>query len=124
MKRIGIALAVALLAGLAFQAVGYAAGLQCTGADGKSACTAKQVSDLNAGIVTGKRMHKPLLMSIQSLTPRKAGGGLTCTQDNGSACTDEQIDAIISLASSTHSSDGEIHITKTMDKSSPMMMMH
>lgn len=140
MKRIGIALALVLLFGSALQVMGQAkagskvtptappaatssgAALKCTGADGMSACTAQQVNDLNAGIAAGKRMHKPFLMSVQSLTMRKAGGGLTCMQDNGSACTDDQLSAIISLASTIHSSGGAMVITKTWDSSSPKLM--
>jgi hypothetical protein len=144
MKRIGIALAMVILFGSALQVIGQAKGgtkpaaaapqaapaaapaatssgaaLKCTGADGVSACTKQQVYDLNSGLATGKRMHKPYLAEIEGLTMRKAGGGLTCTQTDGSACTDDQLDAIIELASTTNSSDGAIVITKTWDSSSP-----
>jgi hypothetical protein len=102
-------------------AMSSSASLKCTGADGMSACTKQQVSDLNSGLATGKRMHKPYLADIESLTLRKSGGGLTCTQTDGSACTDDQLSAIIDLASSIHSSGGEFHITKTWDSSSPKM---
>jgi hypothetical protein len=147
MKRIVTALAMVILFGSALQTMGQAKGgskapsapaqaapakaasppasaassatLTCTGADGASACTAQQVRDLNSGLASGKRMHKPFLADIESLTLRKAGGGLTCTQTDGSACTDDQLSAVIELASTLNSSDGAIHITKTWDSSSP-----
>ncbi len=100
-------------------AVASGGALTCTGADGTSACTDQQVSDLNAGIVTGRRMHKPYLMNVKGVA-QGSGGTVECTQDDGSACTDDQVSAIISLASSTHSSDGEFRITKTWDKSDPI----
>jgi hypothetical protein len=143
MKRIVIALAMVILFGSALQTMGQAKGgtkpaaaapqaapaaapaatssgasLKCTGADGVSACTKQQVHDLNSGLATGKRMHKPFLADIEGLALRKAGG-LTCTQTDGSACTDDQLSAIISLASTINSSGGAIVITKTWDSSSP-----
>jgi len=98
----------------------YAAGLKCTGANGKASCTASQIGALNAAIVTGTSMHKPLLLDVKGVTPGK-NGTLNCTQTNGSACTDAQLSAIIGLASSAHSPDGPITITKEMDMSSPAM---
>lgn len=120
MKRIVNALAIVLMIGLAMQGAGFAAAaaLKCAGANGKSACTAQQVADLNAGITSGKRMHKPFLMDVKGVTQGK-GGTLVCVQDNGSACTDQQLSAVISLAATTKSSDGAIQITKTQDMSSP-----
>ena len=116
------AMAMFLLAGLFSLAIGpsaSAASLKCTGADGATACSAQQVSALNQGISAGKRMHKPFLLTVKGVT-QGANGSLVCSQDNGSACTDQQLDAIVGLAPSTHSSDGEIRIVKEMDKSSPM----
>jgi hypothetical protein len=114
--------ALALLVGLGLPAlapVANAAGLKCTGADGKSACTAAQVADLNQGIASGKRMHKPLTMVKEvTLGPNST---LQCTQENGSACTDEQLSEIMAVAASTHSAAGAFHITKSIDKASPML---
>jgi hypothetical protein len=146
MKRIGIALALVLLFGSALQTMGQAKGgskatptaspaapakaaappaatslgaaLKCTGAGGTSDCTAQQVADLNVGITSGKRRHQPFLMNVKGVTQGK-NGTLVCTQDNGSACTDDQLSAIISLASTTNSSGGAIVITKPWDSSSP-----
>lgn len=91
-----------------------AAGLKCTGADGKTACTEAQAADINRGIVTGRRMHKPFVM-VQGvrLGPK---GTLVCTQTNGAACTDEQLSEIISMMAG-----GPIHVMKTTDKASPML---
>jgi hypothetical protein len=102
-------------------AVASGGALTCTGADGTSACTDQQVYDLNQGILTGRRMHKSYLMNVKGVT-QGSSGSLECTQDDGSVCTDEQVSAIISLASSTHSNDGEFHITRTLDKSDPIAM--
>jgi hypothetical protein len=102
-------------------AVTSGGGLQCTGADGSSACTAQQVADVNQGILVGRRMHKPYLATVKGVT-QGPGGTMGCTQDDGSACTDEQVSAVISVASTTHSSDGEIHIVKEVDQASPLAM--
>ena len=115
------AMAMLLLAGLFSFAIGpsaSAASLKCTGTSGMS-CSAQQVAALNQGIASGRRMHKPFLMTVKGVT-QGSNGSLMCTQDNGTACTDQQLDAIVALAPSTHSSDGEIVIVKEMDKSSPM----
>lgn len=117
MKQIRVVLAIALMVGAAWQA--NAAGLKCSGPDGKTACTANQVAALNQGIATGRRMHEPLLADVKGVTQGK-NGMLQCTQSNGSACTDEQLSAIIDLAASAHSKDGPFHINKTVDSSSPM----
>jgi hypothetical protein len=102
-------------------AVASGGALTCTGADGTSACTDQQVSDLNHGIMTGRRMHKPYLMNVKGVT-QGSPGTVECTQDDGSACTDDQVSAIISLASTTHSSDGEIRIVREIDKATPPAM--
>jgi hypothetical protein len=96
-------------------------GLACTGADGSTACTNQQVYDLNQGILVGRRMHKPMLANVKGVT-QGSGGTVECTQDDGSACTDEQVSAVMSVASTTHSSDGEIRIMKEADAASPLMM--
>ena len=75
--------------------------LRCTGADGKSACTVEQARDVATGLATGKRMHKPYLVDVESVM-LGANGTLDCKQTNGSACTDEQISAIVDFTMSTH----------------------
>jgi len=124
MKRSAIVAAAALLAGMGLLAsapTARAAGLKCTGADGKTACTAAQVADINHGILVGKRMHKPLLM-VKEVTLGK-NGALLCTQTDGSACTDEQLSEVKEWAMSTHSHGGksDIQVVKTMDKASPLL---
>jgi hypothetical protein len=99
----------------------HAARLKCTGADGKTACTASQVADLNAGIASGKRMHQPLVMDVDSVSLGK-NGMLVCRKAGGGMCTDDQIDAIVSLASTTKSSSTPFHVTRTVDSASPMLM--
>jgi len=121
MKRNAIAATAALLIGLgtlAMAPTAKAAGLKCAGADGKSACTAAQVDDLNRGIATGRRMHQPLTM-VKEVTLGPSGT-LQCTQTNGSACTDDQLSAVMAVAASTHSAAVEIRITKSTDKSRRM----
>jgi len=122
MKRSALVAATALLVGLGFLVMApqaKAAGLKCMGADGKTACSAAQVADLNQGITSGKRMHKPLTMVKEvTLGPN---GTLQCTQTNGSACTDDQLSAIMAVAAATHSSGGSIQVMKTTDKASPML---
>ena len=89
-----------------------AAGLKCTGADGKTACTEAQAADINRGIMTGRRMHKPFVM-VQGVT-LGPNGTLVCKQTNGAACTEEQLSEIITVMSG-----GPIHVMKTTDKASP-----
>jgi hypothetical protein len=95
------------------------AGLKCTGADGATACTAAQVSDLNHGILVGRRMHQPLAM-VQGVT-QGSNGQLKCTQTNGSACTDAQLSAVIEVAgeNQTKSTSGEIRIVREVDRATP-----
>jgi len=123
MKRSALAFAVILVTGTALSAAGQAAAgaktasrtatmapssvvatstLRCTGADGKSACTEAQARDVATGLATGKRMHKPYLVDVESVS-LGANGTLDCKQTNGSVCTDEQISAIVDFAMSTHS---------------------
>jgi len=124
MKRNFLFSGMVVLAGLALlmmSPVAHAASLRCTGADGKTACTAAQVADIQSGLATGKRMHKPLLMDVDSVS-LGSDGMLVCRKAGGGMCTDQQLDAIVSLSSSTNSPEGAIHITKEIDKSSPMLM--
>ena len=123
MKRSALGFAMILMSGSALSAAGQAATgaksaskpatmssssvqskstLRCTGADGKSACTAEQARDVATGLATGKRMHKPYLVDVESVT-LGSNGTLDCKQTNGSVCTDEQISAIVDFTMSTHS---------------------
>lgn len=119
MRRSTMARVMVLVVGLGLLSMGQsakAAGLKCAGADGKTACTAAQVADINHGILVGKRMHKPLAMVKEvSLGPN---GTLVCKQTDGSACTDDQLSEIISV---TKAGGGSIQIMKTMDKASPLL---
>jgi hypothetical protein len=120
MRGNGWTAAAALLVGAGLLAMGQqarAAGLKCTGPDGKSACTAQQVADLNQGILVGRRMHQPLAM-VKGVSLGR-NGSLMCTQMNGSACTEDQLSAVMALAPSTHSSGGTIHIVREVDRASP-----
>ena len=121
MKRSIVLPAILLLAGMAFLAMGQsasAAGLKCAGAGGKSACTAAQIASLNAGIASGKRMHKPFVMDIDSVSAG-ANGTLVCRKAGGGMCTEQQIDALVEQSKTISS---EIIITKTRDMSSPSLM--
>jgi hypothetical protein len=91
-------------------------GLQCTSADGSTACSDQQVADLNQGILTGRRMHQPFLMNVKGVTQGGVKGSIVCTQDDGSACTDDQVSAVISAARSIHS---PIRIVREVDRASP-----
>jgi hypothetical protein len=95
------------------------AAMKCTGGDGSTACTDEQVADLNQGILTGRRMHEPLLMNVKGVTQGGMKGSIVCTQDDGSACTDDQVSAVISVGSSTRSSHGTIRIVREVDSASP-----
>jgi len=121
MKHNAVNATMVLLVGAGILTMGqaaHAAGLTCTGADGKSACTAEHVAAVNDQIVTGKRMHKPALMDVKGVTQGK-NGMLVCTQNNGNECSSDQIDAIVAAcASGKHIS---FTITKTMDSTSPKM---
>ena len=84
-------------------------------ANGK-ACTSSNVSDIMTGIAAGKRMHKPFLADIRSVALGGATGSLTCTQNSGQPCTEDQIKAVQSVAAdakvsltynSSHSNTGK-----------------
>ena len=120
MKRHAMMAATALLIGLGFLAMAptaRAAGLRCTGADGKTACSAAQVADINTGIMTGKRQHKPFLVDVESVSLGQ-NGALDCKQTNGSVCTADQLSAGIAASSQ---SGGGIHVMKVVDKASPQL---
>jgi hypothetical protein len=141
MKRIAMAFAVILLTGWALTAVGQAAAgaktgsksatmapssaatkstLRCTGADGKTACTAEQARDVATGLATGKRMHKPFLADVESVT-LGPNGTLDCKQTNSSVCTHEQLSALMDFTMSTHSHGGksDLRVTWTVDTAGP-----
>jgi len=123
MKRNFLFSGIIVLAGLALlimSPAAHAASLRCTGADGKTACTAAQLQDLQTGLSSGKRMHKPLLMDVDSVS-LGSNGMLVCRKAGGGMCSDDQLDAIVSLSKTTKSSGGAITITKTQDMSSPSM---
>jgi hypothetical protein len=115
MKRNIRFVAMVVMVGAGLLTVGpasKAAGLKCTGADGKTACTEAQAADINRGITAGKRMHKPFAM-VQGVR-LGPNGTLLCKQTNGAACTDEQLSEIVSVMAG-----GPIHVMKTTDKASP-----
>ncbi len=108
MKRILIATAVALVAALLMMgqsapkggkapAAAAAPVAKCTGPDGKTACTAAHVKQLNDGMATGRRQHQPL-ETVKSVSLAKPDGTLACTQNDGTACTAEQLDALNDVA--------------------------
>ena len=141
MKRSALAFAMILMTGSAMSAAGQAATearsasksatmssssvqskstLRCTGADGKTACTAEQARDVATGLATGKRMHKPYLVDVESVTLGQ-NGTLDCKQTNGSVCTHEQLSAVMDFTMSTHSHGGksDLHVTWTVDTAGP-----
>jgi hypothetical protein len=111
MKRILIAMALPLAAAL--QMMGQAAPkstpkgqspaaatetvAKCTGPDGKTACTAAHVKQLNDGMATGRRMYQPL-EAVKAVSLASSDGTLKCEQNNGAACTTEQLDALNHVA--------------------------
>jgi hypothetical protein len=70
---------------------------KCTGPDGKTACTAAHVKQLNEGMATGRRQHQPL-ETVKSVSLAKPDVTLACTQNDGTACTAEQLDALNDVA--------------------------
>jgi hypothetical protein len=70
---------------------------KCTGPDGKTACTAAHVKQLNEGITTGRRQHQPL-ETVKAVSLAKPDGTLACSQNDGTACTAEQLDALNDVA--------------------------
>ena len=120
MKRSAVMAATALLVGLGMlvtASTARAAGLKCTAADGKTACSAAQVRDINTGIMTGKRQHKPFLMDVESVS-LGVNGALDCKQINGSVCTADQLSAVIAASKQ---SGGGIQVMKVVDKASPQL---
>ena len=108
MKRNLIAIAVALVAALQMMgqatpkegkapAASAAPVAKCTGPDGKTACTAAHVKQLNDGMVTGRRVYKPL-EAVKAVSLASSDGTMKCEQNNGTACTTEQWDALNQVA--------------------------
>jgi hypothetical protein len=98
MKRFMIALALTLAAAL--QTMGQAAATpvaKCIGPDGKTACSSAHVKQLNDGMVTGRRVYKPL-ETVKAVSLASSDGTLKCEQNNGQACTPEQLDALNQVA--------------------------
>ena len=87
--------------------------LRCTSSDGSSACTADQVAELNRGIVSSRRQRKPLSM-VQYLD-LEPNGWLKCSQMDGSACTDEQLSAVIAVASVVQSRGASFRLSRQVD---------
>jgi len=87
--------------------------LRCTSSDGSSACTADQVAELNRGIGSSRRQRKPLSM-VQYLD-LEPNGWLKCSQMDGSACTDEQLSAVISVASEVQSRGASFRLSRQVD---------
>ena len=87
--------------------------LRCTGGDGSSTCTAEQVADLNRGIVSSRRQRKPLSM-VQDLD-LEPNGWLKCSEMDGSACTDEQLSAVIVVASEVQSRGGSFRLSRQVE---------
>lgn len=115
------ALLLAAVAFLSVSQIANAASLRCVGADGKTACTAAQFSDLQTGLATGKRMHKPLLMDVESISEGK-DGTIVCRKAGGEQCDDKIVDAIVQLGSSTKPTAAPFHVVKTTDSASPNLM--
>lgn len=85
--------------------------------DDWSTCSAAQVRDLNSGIMSGKRQHKPLSM-VDSVS-LSSDGSLDCKQTSGEACTADQVQAIIDLSSQ---SGGSVVVVRKIDMASPNLV--
>jgi hypothetical protein len=93
---------------------------KCTAGTANTPCTAADVQNLNAMVVSGKRMHKPFLL-IASISLAGADGSLTCTQTNGAACTDDQMNDINNYAAQQKKGGGKgcCTVMKSTDMASP-----
>ena len=82
-------------------------------------CSAGDVQDLNAMVVTGRRMWEPLAL-VASITPGGPDGTLKCAQTDGAPCTDAQLNAIETYAAQQKKGGPSgIHVTKSIDIASP-----
>ena len=91
---------------------------KCMTGDGNTPCTAADVQELFAMVVTGKRTHKPLAL-IASLSLAGPDGTVTCTQTNGAACTDDQIGELQNYAAQQKKGRGCCTVMKVIDAASP-----
>jgi hypothetical protein len=71
--------------------------LQCTSANASAPCTLDEVAVLNRQIVESRKQHKPLA-EVQNLDLGQHSR-LKCSQMDGTACTDEQVSAVLAVAS-------------------------
>ena len=91
---------------------------KCTAGAANTPCTAADVQNLNAMVVTGRRMHKPFLL-IASVSLAGPDGTLTCTQTSGAACTDDQMNDINNYAAQQKKGGGGCCVVmKSMDMAS------
>jgi hypothetical protein len=87
--------------------------LKCTSADGSSSCTADQVAELNRQIVESRKQYKPL-SEVQDLDLGQHSW-LKCSQMDGKACTDEQLSAVIAVASEGQAKRNGLHLVKPVE---------
>jgi hypothetical protein len=87
--------------------------LKCTSADGSSSCTADQVAELNRQIVESRKQRKPLA-EVQDLD-LGTHSWLKCSQMDGKACTDEQLSAVIAVASEGQAGRNGLRLVKPVE---------
>jgi hypothetical protein len=87
--------------------------LRCTSFEGSSACTADQVAALNRGIVGSRRQRKAI--SIVQDLDLEPNGWLKCSQMDGSACTDEQLAAVIAVAAEVQGRGESFRLSRQVD---------
>ena len=87
--------------------------LQCTSADASSPCTADQVAVLNRQIVESRKQHKPL-DDVQNLDLGQHSW-LKCSQMDGTACTDEQLSAVMAVASEGQARRSGLRLVKPVE---------
>ncbi|MGD0157353.1 MAG: hypothetical protein ABSB50_14750 [Terracidiphilus sp.] len=93
---------------------------KCTAGTANTPCTAADVQNLNAMVVSGRRMYKPLA-TIASISLAGADGSLTCTQTSGAACTDDQMNSLDTYAAQQKKGGGKgcCTVMKSTDVASP-----
>lgn len=82
--------------------------LACRNADGQSACSDAQLRDISTGVCSGKRQHSPVSMGL-SLKITSPDGSMVCTQSDGKACSDEQLQAVVDNVTECAAS---VHVNK------------
>jgi hypothetical protein len=87
--------------------------LQCTSADASSPCTADQVAVLNRQIVESRKQHKSL-SEVQNLDLGQHSW-LKCSQMDGTACTGEQLSAVIAVASEGQARRSGMRLVKPVE---------